>query len=247
MITLWPLALASTLFEQSNLAGFAFFAVSGIFSPGIVRLLYYQGMKKLGVSVNSSIYAAYPLYSALLAILLLSEVLSVWNALGIFAIIVAIVFVDLKISRQNGEGCARGRCLIFPILGGVTLGVSSIIRKYALDISNAPVFGVAVAYTFSLLPYAIILAKSVPTRKQLALKQSFRWFWVAGIGQAITWALAFYALTFEQVSIVSPILSVEPLFVAFFAYVYLKELEKVSLRLLGSIILTVFGVLLVTI
>jgi len=248
MLLLWPLAIASTAFEQVTLMGFVLFAVSGVFSPGLVRLLYYHGMKKLGASVNSSVYATYPLYSALLAVVLLSEVLTVWNVFGIVTILAAIVFVDLSISKSNGEGCGGSRkCLIFPILGGVTLGVSSIIRKYALDISNAPVFGVAVAYTFSFLPYFLILAQSAPTRKRLALKRNLRWFWAAGIGQAVTWILAFYALSFEQVSLVTPLLSTEPLFVAIFALAYLRELERVSLRLLASIGLTILGVVLIMI
>ena len=238
MVILWPLAIALTGFDSVNIAGFALFAVSGVLSPGLVRLFYYQGLKKLGAAVNSSIYAAYPLYSALLAVLLLSEVLSVWNALGILAILVGIVFADLS---------AGWRSLVFPILGGVTLGVSSVIRKLALDVSNAPVFGVAVAYTFSFLPYALILMSSGPARKGLALKQNLRWFWVAGIGQAVTWMLAFYALSFDQVSTITPLLSIEPLFVAIFAFFYLRELESVSPKLVASIVVTVLGVALITI
>ena len=245
MVILWPLAIALTGFDSVNVAGFALFAVSGVLSPGLVRLFYYQGLKKLGVAVNSSIYAAYPLYSALLAVLLLSEVLSVWNALGILAILVGIVFADLSINRSNGQSGAGWRSFVFPILGGVTLGVSSVIRKFALDISNVPVFGVAVAYTFSFLPYALILMSSRPARKGLALKQNLRWFWVAGIGQAVTWMLAFYALSFDQVSIITPLLSIEPVFVALLAYFYLKQLETVSTKLLAGIVITVFGVALI--
>ena len=245
MVILWPLAIVLTGFDSVNIAGFALFAVSGVLSPGLVRLFYYQGLKKLGASVNSSIYAAYPLYSALLAVLLLSEVLSVWNTLGILAILVGIVFADFSISKSNGQGGAGWRSLVFPIIGGVTLGVSSVIRKFALDISNAPVFGVAVAYTFSFLPYALILMSSRPARKGLALKQNLRWFWVAGIGQAVTWMFAFYALSFDQVSIITPLLSIEPVFVALLAYFYLKQLETVSTKLVAGIIITVLGVALI--
>jgi uncharacterized membrane protein len=78
------------------------------------------------------------------------------------------------------------------------------------------------------------------------LKQDFRFFWKAGIGQALSWILSFYALSYEQVSIITPLLSIEPLFVALFAYVYLRELEHVSRKLVVSIILTVLGVVLVT-
>jgi uncharacterized membrane protein len=131
------------------------------------------------------------------------------------------------------------------VLGGLTLGISSIIRKYALDVCDAPVLGVAVAYTFSLLPYFLMLMLSTSTRKELSLKRDLRFFWIAGIGQALSWILSFYALSYEQVSIITPLLSIEPLFVVLFAYFYLRELEHVSPKLVASIVLTVIGVILV--
>jgi len=249
MAVLWPLAFTIPASGALSFEGFLLFAVSGLLSPGIVRLFYYKGLKTLGVSVNSSIFAVYPLYSTLLAVFLLGEVLAVWNAFGIMAILLGVFFVEMN-SRNEKNGSQRKagwKSLIFPILGGLTLGVSSIVRKYALDMCNTPVLGVAIAYTFSLLPYALMLAVSVPTRKKLAFKQDFKWFWIAGIGQAVTWMLAFYALSFESVVVTTPLLSVEPLFVVLFAYFYIRELEQVSSKLVASVVLTVLGVVLVII
>lgn len=248
MVVLCPLAFASTSLSSLNVEGVVLFAVSGVFSPGLVRLLYYKGMKKLGVSGNSAVFAVYPLYSALFAVALLGEVLSLGNWLGILLIVVGVVFIDLIVHNNSGgvEGAAGRRGLVFPVVGGVMLGVSSIIRKAALVVCDAPVFGVAVAYVFSLVVYLSILVFSVQSRRELEFKQNLRWFWVAGVGQAVTWILAFYALSFEQVSITTPLLSVEPLFVVVFAYFYLKKVEQVSVKLLASVALTILGVALVT-
>ncbi|MCW4010700.1 MAG: DMT family transporter [Candidatus Bathyarchaeota archaeon] len=245
MVILWPLAIALNGFDEITLTGFVFFAVSGVLSPGIIRLLYYQGLRKLGASVNSSVYAAYPLYSALLAVLLLGESLSTSNILGIVVILVGIVVADLSISRPKGQGVVGRKNLIFPILAGVTFGVSHIIRKYALNLSNTPVLGVSIAYAFSFLPFMLMLLSSDTTRKGLALTQNFRWFWAAGVGQAAAWLLAFYAFSFDQVSIVTPLISIEPLFVVSYAFLYMKKLEYVSPKLFVSIALTVVGVALV--
>ena len=246
MAILWPLAIGLTNFAEITFAGFAFFALSGILSPGIIRLLYYQGLRKLGASVNSSIYAAYPLYSALLAVLILNETMSSLNVVGIFLILGGIVVADLSISSHNGHGGASWRNLMFPILAGITFGVSHIIRKYALNLSDTPVLGVSIAYAFSFIPFGLMLISSGTARKSLSLKQNVRWFWAAGIGQAAAWLLAFYAFSVEQVTIVTPLISIEPLFVVCFSFLFLKELEPVSPKLLISIALTVLGVTLVT-
>ena len=245
MVILWPLAVLLTDLEATNLEGLILFAIGGVLTPGLVRLFYYSGLKKLGAPVNSSIFSIYPLYSSLLAVLLLSEILSLENWVGILCIVLGVVFVEMSSREINSGDKSARKSLIFPILGGLTLGVSSIIRKYALDFYNAPVLGVAVAYTFSFLPYFLMLMLSTSTRKELSLKRDFRFFWIAGIGQALSWILSFYALSYEEVSIITPLLSIEPLFVAFFAYLYLRELERVSPKLVASIILTVFGVVLV--
>ena len=247
MAVLWPIAILLTDFRTVNVDGVLIFAICGVLSPGIVRLLYYKGLKSLGTAVNSSIVSVYPLYTSLLAVLLLSEILTVENWLGIVCVVFGIILVENSSKQtKNGEKLSKIR-LIVPILGGLSLGVASIIRKYGLNIFDAPVLGVAIGYTFSLLPYAMILMFSAPTRRALSPKRDTRFFWKAGVGQAVSWITAFYALSYEKVSIVTPLISIEPVFVILFAYLYLRGVEHISSKLVASIVLTVIGVVLVTI
>jgi drug/metabolite transporter, DME family len=243
---LWPLAFFLTDFSSTNLVSLLVFALSGILTPGLVRLLYYQGMIKLGTPTNASLFSVYPLYTALLAHLFLMEIFTSINWFGILLVFFASVFVELSSREISINGAREKKNLIFPLLGGLALGIGSIMRKFALELFNAPVLGVAVAYTFSLVPFFLIFLASRSTRSEIALKKDFRLFWVAGIGQAITWLLGFYALSFEQVSIVAPLISIEPVFVALFAYIYLRKIERLSFKLVISIVLTVLGVVLIT-
>ncbi len=215
-------------------------------TPGFVRLLYYQGLKKLGAPVNSSLFAVYPLYTSLLAVLFLSEFLAPSNWAGVFMVFLGGILVEWSSREAGNLNIHSRRDLIYPILGGVVLGAGSIMRKFALIQFNAPLLGVAVAYTASLLPFLTILVSSASTRKELSLKRDMRLFWAAGVGQAITWMLSFYALSFDDVSVITPLLSIEPVFVGIFAYLYLRKIEYVSKKLLVSIVLTVLGVVLVT-
>jgi len=247
MLLLWPLALAEGRFDYLTLAGFGLFAVSGLLSPGLVRLLHYRGLKDLGASVNSSIFALYPFYALLPAIFLLNEVVTIWNCVGIAAVIIGIVFVELSIKGKNGQGWVGWKGFIPPVLGGLMLGAATVFRKLALDVSPAPVLGVAIAYVFSLIPYLLVLVLHLPTRRDFSLRRDTKWFWAAGIGQAISWLLAFYALSIGKIAITTPLLAVEPIFVVAFAFFYLKEVEYVSGRLAASIVLTVLGVVLITI
>jgi len=246
MVGLWPLAILLTDFGTINLEGLLLFAVSGVLSPGLVRLFYYSGLKKLGASVNASFFAINPLYSSFLAVLLLNEILSFENWIGIMLVIFGGIFIGTNsIQTTMGDKPSRKNWAL-PVVGGFALALSSILRKYGLNLYNAPVLGVAIAYTFSLLSYSLILILTKSTRKELSLKSDLRFFWKAGVGQALSWILIFYALSYEQVSIVTPLLAIEPLFVTFFAYLYLRKLEYISPKLAVSIVLTVLGVILVT-
>jgi len=245
MLFLWPFALFLTDFSAANLPSIILFTLSGILTPGFVRLLYYQGMNKLGAAVNSSFFSVYPLYTSLLAVFFLSEFLAPGNWAGILLVFFGGILVEWS-TRGASQNKHSRKDHIYPLLGGIALGISSILRKSALNNFDAPVLGVAIAYTVSLLPFLVMLAFSEQTRKELSLKRDTRLFWVAGIGQAITWLLIFYALAFEDVSVITPLVSIEPVFIAIFAFLYLRKIESVSSKLIVSIILTVLGVVLVT-
>ncbi len=243
---LWPLAILLTDFSAVNWYGVTLFAVGGFLTPGLVRLFYYSGLKKLGTSINSSVFSIYPVYTAFLASIILSEILTPQNWIGLFSIALGVVFVELAFQGRSNGPRAMTKGLIFPIIGGITLGASSILRKAALEIFNAPIFGVAVAYTASFILYTTMLAGSKQTRQQLSPKRDLRLFWLAGIGQALSWILSFYALSLESVSVITPLLSVEPIFVVMLAYLYLRGKEPMSPKLIAGVILTVLGVILVT-
>lgn len=246
LIVVWPFAVMLTEFKAVNLGAILLFALGGALTPGLVRLFYYAGLKNLGASVNSSIFSIYPLYSSLLAVLFLSEFPSLENWMGIITLVVGVIFLEMSLRRQNESGRSL-RNWIFPVLGGLTFGLGAILRKAALNLYDAPFLGIAIAYSFSFLPYIVILGFHEPTRCQFSFRKNLHLFWAAGVGQIISWILSFYALSLQTVSVVTPLLSVEPLFVAIFGYFFLKGQEHLSPKLAVCIVVMVLGVVLVTI
>ena len=107
--------------------------------------------------------------------------------------------------------------------------------------------GVTAGYTTSLIVYLLVIRLSRNTETPCFSLNDVRNFWKPGVGIATGWLLAFVALSQEMVSIVAPILQTELLFIIFFAYVFLRKQEKVSLKLAASAILIVVGVILVII
>jgi len=247
-IILWPLALLFTNLRTVNLEGVLFFVVAGILAPGIVRLLYYKGMEIVGTLVNASIFATYPMYSSVFAVLLLSETLALKNWIGIICIVVGAVFIERSLGKpRTGPKRYLQKGLVFPLLAGLIRALSAIISKQGLNIYNEPLLGIAIGYSATLFLDLLSSIFSHTVRSSLFSRKDFRLFWKAGAFLALGWVLAFFALSHEMVSIVTPLTQTMPLFVLFFAYLYLKAMEPVSFKLVISTLLIVIGVILVTV
>ena len=247
-IILWPFALLFTNLRTVNVEGVLFFVITGILAPGIARPLYFKGMKVVGASVNASVFATYPMYSSIFAVLLLGETLAPEYWIGMACIVVGVVFIERSLSKpKTGSTRISRRGLVFPLLASLTVAFAFVIRKHGLNIYNEPLLGAAIGYFSTFLLYLILPFSSYNKRGSKFSGKDFRLFWKAGVGMSLAWILSFYALQHGRVSIVTSLIQTEPLFILFFTHLYLKELECVSFKLLISALLIVTGVMFVSI
>ena len=245
-IILWPVALYFTDLTSVNIEGLIFFIIAGFLAPGIARLFYFKGMETTGISINASIFSTYPLYTSIIAVLLLGETLTTENWIGLACIIIGAVLVGKYINNNHTPNKIKKE-LIIPILGSLAIAFSQIVRKEGLNIYNQPLLGVAVGYTTALIVYLAVLAFSNMSLTINFSRKDIQLFWKPGAGIAVGWSLSFLALSQEMVSIVAPLLQTELLFILFFAYLFLKKLEKIRLKLVSSAILIIVGVLMISI
>jgi DME family drug/metabolite transporter len=247
-LILWPLALTFTNLNTVNPKGLLLFVFAGLLAPAIARLFYFKGMETAGISANASIFATYPLYTSIIAILLLGEALTTENWIGLAAIIAGVISVGRIINKgETSPKSTTKKGLIFPMVGSLALALSQIVRKEALNIYNQPLLGVAVGYTATLIAYLLVMALSKNARTSRFSREDIKMFWKPGVGIATGWLLSFFALSQEMVSIVAPILQTELLFILLFTYIFLRKIEKISLKLIASAILIVAGVILISI
>jgi DME family drug/metabolite transporter len=247
-IVLWPLALAVTDLGTLNPEGLLFFVLAGLLAPGIARLFYYKGMETAGISANATIYATYPLYTSIVAVLLLGEALTTENWVGLVCIIAGVISVGRIVNNgENGSRNATKKGLIVPVAGSLAFAFSYIVRKEALNIYNQPLLGVSVGYTTSLFVYLLAMAFSKNAGTSGFSRSDLKMFWKPGVGMAMAWLLSFFALSQEMVSIVAPVLQTELLFILFFTYIFLRKIEKLSPKLVVSSLLIVAGVILISI
>ena len=79
-----------------------------------------------------------------------------------------------------------------------------------------------------------------------AAPRGFQWFAAAGFMNFLSYALAYSALSMERVSIVSPLINGSSLFVLPLSALFLKDVEQLTSRKVGAVLLVISGVLLIS-
>ena len=226
---------------------FPFFILAGIFSPALVRWLYFISLDRIGPSMSSSILSTGPAITAIFATVFLKEKLTIGVGLGIILIIVGIITFERDI-HSNGKMTVRNkRDLIFALLASIFVGLAIVIRKMGLNILDEPLFGVTVGFITSLLFYAILCLAFRGMRSAISLNRE-NTLYLCGAGVFLTagWLTLFYALSHGDAIIVAPLASLHPVMVLGWSYLFFKDMEKITFKTVVGVIVVLVGVLLIS-
>jgi len=234
-------------FDHLKSKAFLLFILAGIFSPALVRWLYFISLDRIGPSVSSSLLSTGPAFTAILAIIFLKEELTVFISLGIVLIITGIIILERNINTSAKLVVRKKQDLIFPLLAAILLGLAIVFRKMGLNILNAPIFGATVGFVTSLVFYSILCLISKSMRASISLTRNDI-LYLSGAGVFLTagWLALFYALSLGDVIIVTPLASLYPVMVVGLSYLFIKDTEKISIKTFSGVIVVLIGVLLIT-
>jgi uncharacterized membrane protein len=233
--------------DHLHSASIIYFIVAGIFSPAIVRWLYFISLDRIGPSVSSSILATGPAYTAIMAIVFLKEKITFQISLGILLIIAGIIIFERDMNNGHSIEKRNRKDLVFPLLAAFLFSIAVVTRKMGLNILNSPIFGVTVGFVTSTLIYTVMCLVSKKLRASISIsKKDLPYFCGAGIFLTTAWLVMFYALSIGDAIIVTPLANLHPLVVLFLSYFFLGQLEKITKRILLGSCIVVSGVLLIT-
>jgi drug/metabolite transporter (DMT)-like permease len=226
-------------------ASILIFAGVGLFQPGLTRLLSYKGIDTLGVAVTDPIRATTPLFSAMMAIIFLGEKLTASIVCATLMIIAGIILLSWRNGAMKLGGSAV--FLWYPIAASALAGATQVVRKFGLAAGPHPFLAAAVTATSSFIVSLLTLwyvEKSQETWKMN--RQCFWWFLAAGITISFGMVCIYYALDLGKVSVVIPIASTGPFFSLILTALFLRDVERVTFRIVLSAAMIVGGVVLLT-
>jgi uncharacterized membrane protein len=153
------------------------------------------------------------------------------------------------LSWRSGSMKLRGSAVFlwYPIAASALAGASQVVRKFGLAAVPHPFLAAAVTATSSFVVSLVTLWYVEKTEETWKMnRQCFGWFLAAGVTISLGMACIYYALDLGMVSVVIPISSTGPFFSLVLAALFLRDVERVTLRIVLSAALIVAGVLLLT-
>lgn len=242
--------IGSILFsEMTVLAGQPFvdvvvFFVAGIFGSGFGVLMVYQGVDRVGASVNTAVINGRPLIVAMLGFVVLSETLTLVTIAGILVLVLGLVLVSLS---RGGD--VRGWDtvdLLFPVAAATMFAVGGVLRRYGLTRTEIPlVEGIAVNALGGLLVlggYVFLFRRDA---LYAATRRSYLWSVATGCCTATGLLGMFLALELERVAIVESIVATAPLMSLLLTAFFLRDVERVTRRITAGALLVVIGAILI--
>ena len=223
------------LFAADNLI----FIAVGLFVPGLTRVLSFRGIRAMGSSVTSTIVNTTPMFSTVLAILILDERPAPLVVLGVALTVSGLVTVSSggeKTSYKKSE-------LIYPFLCALLFSMKDVAVRWGLgDGSGQPIFAAGIAALTSTIEIFLITRYVQGEKFILPPAPVARWFIASGIFTGASFLFMYLAYSLERVSIVAPLVNSYTVFVSILTPFLARRIETVTARKLAGAGLVVAGI-----
>ncbi|HEY3303325.1 MAG TPA: EamA family transporter [Candidatus Binatia bacterium] len=166
----------------------------------------------------------------------------------VFATLMIIAGITLLSWRSGSMKLAGSAVFLwYPIAASVLAGASQVVRKFGMAAVPHPILAAAVTATTSLVVSLLTLWYVEKSRETWKMnRQCFGWFLAAGITISLSMICIYYAIDLGNVSVVIPISSTGPFFSLIFSALFLRDVEKVTLKIVCAAAMIVVGVVLIT-
>lgn len=219
------------------------FVLVGIFVPGVARYFMFKGMNRLGASITSCLTNSTPLFATLFAVAFLQERPTVTNLLGTFSIVSGIISLSWKGESKSW----RTVDLFFPLTAAFLFAARDNLVRFGLLRIDFPIFGAAIAATTSFLTMsAIYVAFEKKPPLGADAPRGFRLFAISGFVNFLSYLFAYTAFSIERVSLISPLVNGSSIFILPLSALFLKDVEQLTPRKIGAVILVIVGVFLIS-
>jgi uncharacterized membrane protein len=221
------------------------FVLGGVLASGVGRVVFAIGIDRIGSSLSNAFTNTRPLFAVLMAVVWLDETVTAGMAAGVLVLVFGLV--TLSLSRGGDVSGWERTDLVFPLTAALVFAAANVVRRFGFTASPVTSLqAVTVGETAALVSMAAFAAATGRLGADGAPHRAFGYFAVNGLTAAIGLFAFFAALRAGPVSIVDPVTATAPLVTTAVAYLVLRDVERVTHRLVLGVVLVVAGVAVLT-
>jgi drug/metabolite transporter (DMT)-like permease len=240
------LAAHFLLYREARIfvAGNLIFVAIGLFVPGLTRVLSFRGIRTMGSSITSTIINTTPMFSTVLAILLLGERPAPMVLVGVLLTVSGLVTVSW-VTRQAEF---RKIELVFPFLCALIFSMKDITVRWGLGGDGGqPILAAGIAALTSTVQIFLVNRYGRGEKFVLPPAPVAWWFVSSGIFTGGAFLFMYVALGMERVTIVAPLINSYAVFVLMLTPLMARQIERVTWRKIFGAVLVMAGIFLVSV
>jgi len=209
-----------------------FLALAGLIQQFAGRTMTYFSVHFIGSSRAYTGTSTRILFSALLGIILLGERPSLLVVIGSGMMIFGLyIFTTEGIDRKG---------LTLSLLAGFMYGLAAILVKKGIIYES-----ISLSNLISLVSGTLALFTFSAYKGKVAPEKISPYLFLSGTALFLGTYFYFLSLSLTDVVIAVPLSNLYPIFTTFFSYLFIQSLEKISLRTVLGVVITVSGATLV--
>ena len=240
LIFLWSAVFLTGGIPDVSFAAILAITVAGALQP-VIRLGHYIGIDKVGASRAVTLRNSYPILSVIVGITFLHEEAKIANLAGTLFVVLGIVLSTWRLEKQLKS--YRWWHLLYPLGTALLTGIVHPIRRYAMILSDEPLYFAALVGLISLVCFAGYLLLPISRERLVWHPKAVMPFLIAGIFETLGILLLFTAFNAGPVVTVSPIAATAPIWTVLLATVFLRDLERITAHTVIGTLCVVAGVI----
>lgn len=253
------LLLALAWGDIHNIANFTWLGYLWLGLAGIVhfiggRSFNYMAIKYLGANMATIFGGLNLLYTILLGFFVLHEKITQVMAIGSLFIIVGPMLLAWSGRKGNpGPGKEGGdkprlsrKGILAGLASGIFFGTSPLFIKWGLHEGGSSLAGTFISYTSAMLVLGMSMGS--PQRREGVIgmgRRALVWFALAGLFVGMAQLLRYTALGSIPISVASPLIATNPLFLVVLSFLVNRKIESFRLATILGVVMVVAGTVLV--
>jgi drug/metabolite transporter (DMT)-like permease len=230
---------------------FVAFVIGGVIGTVVGRTAMLRAVRLVGASRSNAFMAATPAVAAFTGWILLGETLTLLEFVGAAIVISGLLWLVRARSAGSEVDSHKPVPLTHYLIAAAAptaFGTAFVFRKWGLERFDSAIMGAFLGAASAYL--VIVLIETFRGKLGERIRENFGnvswWFVGAGVSTTLALISQFTAFTYLEAWIVGTLQSTQAIITLGLSWLFLKQHERITLPLIGAVLLVVGGVVLIS-